>query len=92
MKNIRFEFWKQQKESLGVGSSECAEYSGIYIPRKRLPGKGKKIEENHILSCLSKHQPNLEDEIHLKGGRMCNTLKIPFFQIGQFDLINCCEQ
>jgi hypothetical protein len=43
MKNIRFEFWKQQKESLGVGSSECAEYSGIDIPRKRLPGKEKKI-------------------------------------------------
>jgi len=43
MKSTRSEFWKQQKESLGVESSVCAEYSGIDIPRKRLPGKGKKI-------------------------------------------------
>ena len=43
MKNIRYEFWKQQKELPGVGLSKCAEYSGIDIPKERLPGKGKKI-------------------------------------------------
>jgi len=43
MKNIRYEFGKQQKELPGVGLSKCEEYSGIDIPKKGLPGKGKKI-------------------------------------------------
>jgi len=43
MKNIRYEFWKQRKGLLGAGLSKCAKYSGIDIPRKRLPGKEKRI-------------------------------------------------
>jgi len=45
MKRIRSEFWKQQKESLGVGSSECAEYSGIDIPRRGYLGKGRRFKK-----------------------------------------------
>jgi hypothetical protein len=60
----------------GTGHSQCARCSGVIMQRMRHLWKEKRSSEQNI--HISLIHPNLEDEIHLKGGRICNTLNFHF--------------
>ena len=68
MRRSLLRFLRLQRGSLEPRSSGSAKFSGVTTPRRKLPGKEKKISGRTIHTFLLAN-PNLEDEIHLKGGR-----------------------
>ena len=54
-----------------------AKFSGATIPRMKPPGNGRKIYSKTTHTYILAN-PNLEDEIHLKGGRFVTSQNFQF--------------
>ena len=77
MKKSLSRFLRRQNVLRALRSSNFAKSSGAIILRKKPPGNERKIcRKNTLTSFLA--NPNLEDEIHSKGGRFV-TPKISFW-------------
>src|SRR3954465_898331 len=61
----------RQTESLVPRLLSFAKFNGVTTPRKKLLGSEKRIS-SRITHTFLLTNPNLEGEIHLKGGRFCN--------------------
>ena len=68
MKKSQSRFWRQLKGSPEQRPSNFARFSGTITQKMKQPGKEKKILKKTIFTFLLAN-PNLEDEIHLKGVR-----------------------
>src|SRR3954465_9322097 len=79
-------FLRLQKELLGLRLSNSAKFNGTIIPKKKPHGKEKMIFGKTTLTYLLAN-PNLEDEIQLKGVRFVTSLK-PCFQ--RLHIIHAC--
>src|SRR3954468_6223233 len=77
MRRNLLRFLRLQKESLVPRSSVSARFSGVTTPRRKLLGNERRILDKTIHTFLLAN-PNLEDEIHLKGGRFVTS---QFYQI-----------
>jgi hypothetical protein len=76
-------FWKHQRGLLKIRRSGCARCNGITTLRKKLLGK-EKNNRRRSFQVSFPIRPNLEDEIHLKGGRFVT----PLFSQGNKTLEN----
>ena len=54
----------------GVKVNRCAKSREIFVKMVELLEKVEKIQWQCAFQCLDHHLLNLEDEIHLKGGRI----------------------
>src|SRR5215216_1042764 len=70
-------------ELLAAKSSSSARFSGATTPRKKPPGSAKKTSARTTHTFLLAN-PNLEGEIHLKGGRFVTS---QFFKFGCYSLV-----
>ena len=77
-------FSRLQTELPVARSSSSARFGGVTIPRKKPPGNEQKIFDRTTHTFLLAN-PNLEGEIHLKGGRF---VKSQIFNLECFTVIS----
>ena len=72
MRRNQSRFSNMPAESPAARLSSFAKFSGVTIPRMKPPGSERKIYGRTTLTYFLAN-PNLEGEIHLKGGRFVTT-------------------